>query len=52
MQERNQENKRFALNIESLKENSDVIRFAMPSMCAASFSVEKEWLQKKIRMEL
>ena len=47
MQERNQENKRFAVNIESLKENSDVIRFAMPSMCAASFSVEKEWLQKK-----
>jgi hypothetical protein len=47
MKERNQENKRFALNTESLKENSEVIRFAMPSMCAASFSVEKEWLQKK-----
>jgi hypothetical protein len=49
MQERNQENKRFALNTESLKGNSEVIRFAMPSMCAASFSVEKEWLQNKSR---
>jgi len=47
MKERNQENKRFALNSESIEPSSEIIRFAMPSMCAASFSVEKEWLQKK-----
>ena len=47
MKERNQENKRFALNAESIQPSSEIIRFAMPSMCAASFSVEKEWLQKK-----
>ena len=30
----------------SLNSNSDIIRFAMPSMCAASFSAEKTWLDK------
>jgi hypothetical protein len=47
MQERNQENKRFSINTESIKENYEIIQFTMPSMCTASFSVEKEWLQKK-----
>ena len=46
MKERGQENKRFSLNDESLNSNSDIIRFAMPSMCAASFSAEKKWLDK------
>ena len=44
--ERGQENKRFSINEESLNPNSDIIRFAMPSMCAASFSAEKKWLDK------
>lgn len=44
--ERGQENKRFSINDESLNPNSDIIRFAMPSICAASFSVEKKWLDK------
>ena len=42
--ERGQENKRFSINEESLNPNSDIIRFAMPSMCAANFSAEKKWL--------
>ena len=44
--ERGQENKRFSINEESLNLNSDIIRFAMPSMCAASLRVEKKWLDK------
>ena len=46
MKDRGQENKRFSINEESLNPNSDIIRFAMPSMCAASFSAEKKWLDK------
>jgi hypothetical protein len=46
MKERNQENKRFTLNKESIEPNSEVIRFAMPSMCSATFSAKKNWLQK------
>ena len=46
MKERGQENKRFALNSESIKPSSEIIRFAMPSMCSASFTAEKTWLQK------
>ena len=44
--ERGQENKGFSLNHKTLNTNSDIIRFAMPSMCAASFSAEKKWLDK------
>ena len=44
--ERGQENKRFSINEESLNPNSDIIRFAMPSICTASFSAEKKWLDK------
>ena len=44
--ERGQENKRFSINEESLNPNSDVIRFAMPSICNASFSAEKKWFDK------
>ena len=46
MKERGQENKRFSINEESLNPNSDIIRFARPSMSAASFSAEKKWLDK------
>ena len=46
MKDRGQENKRFSINEESLNLNSDIIRFAMPSMCAASLRVEKKWLDK------
>ena len=46
MKDREQENKRFSINDKSLNSNSDIIRFAMPSMCAASFSAEKTWLDK------
>ena len=42
MKDRGQENKRFSINEESLNPNSDIIRFAMPCMCAASFSAEKK----------
>ena len=44
--ERGQENKRFSINEESLNPNSDIIRFSMPSICAASFVSEKKWLDK------
>ena len=46
MKERDQENKRFTLNTRSLEEHSAIIRFAMPSMCSASFRAEKKWLRK------
>ena len=46
MKERGQENKRFSINEESLNPNSDIIRFTRPSVCAASFSAEKKWLDK------
>jgi hypothetical protein len=45
MKERNLENKRFTLNKESVKLSSEVIRFAMPSMCSVTFSANKNWLQ-------
>jgi len=44
--ERGQENKRFSINEESLNPNSEIIGFAIPSMCASSFSAEKKWLYK------
>lgn len=47
MKDRGQENKRFAINGDSIKPTSDLICFAMPSMCAASFKSDKEWLRKK-----
>lgn len=46
MKDRNQENKRFAINSGSIKPSSEIIRFAMPSMCSASFTAEKNWLQE------
>ena len=47
MKDRGQENKRFAINGDSIKPTSDLIRFAMPSMCSASFKSDKEWLRNK-----
>jgi len=46
LNERGQENKRFTINKDSLEENSDFIRIAMPGMCAASFKCRKQWLRK------
>ena len=46
MKDRNQENKRFAINSGSIKPSSEIIRFAMPSMCSASFTADKNWLQE------